>query len=116
MIIGIQYQKSLAEISLSHTSEAYRVVFQDLEKEKSKVQQLEFSVNDLHPTVGLVLEKLRRNENNSNWLNDKEMYDDAALDNQYHMMHQEHQEHFEDAKEEEQEGSTTSDGSCEILT
>ncbi|KAJ5946395.1 hypothetical protein N7454_003234 [Penicillium verhagenii] len=145
-IIGVQHQKSHVESTLCYTTEAYRVALRELEKEKSKVQLLEARVNQVHPEIQFLLDRLRRDESNRRWLNDKETHDDSLLQSQYQVMHEQQFATPEDGDEEPEDGveepedgveepedgveepedgveelggepnDISSDGSCEIFT
>ncbi|KAJ5641203.1 hypothetical protein N7490_005203 [Penicillium lividum] len=115
MIIGVQYQKSQFETSLFYTSEAYRVVTRDLQTERYKVQRLESRLNELHPTIELVLERLRRHESNERWLNNKEKHDNDTLENIYQVMHTSPDDAAEEQGLSEELNDSLSESSCEIL-
>ncbi|KAJ6115287.1 hypothetical protein N7486_001065 [Penicillium sp. IBT 16267x] len=83
LVIGTQHQRSQLESSVSYTTEACRVAYQNLEMEKNKVQQLESRLNDLQPGVISLLQKLGEQEINNRQLNGKERDTEIVLENQY---------------------------------
>ncbi|CEJ55667.1 hypothetical protein PMG11_01915 [Penicillium brasilianum] len=83
VVCGLQYQRSQLETSLAHMAEACRVMARDLGLEKSKVQELESRLTELHPRIESLLQYLAPGEHNRQKLNNEGANGHLLFENQH---------------------------------